>query len=106
MQCMHTTAILEHVTSSRGEEISSTAAMTLRVAQVASTFWSALPHGTFYPMFIVATLAAIIASQALISAVFQIAAQVWPTSWTQRTCITGMLHTGRFRLLAQPVSRS
>ena len=31
--------------------------------QVATTFWSALPNGTFYPMFIVATLAAIIASQ-------------------------------------------
>ena len=28
-----------------------------------TTYWSSLPQGTFYPMFIVATLAAIIASQ-------------------------------------------
>ena len=36
-----------------------------------STFWKALPggKGLFWPMFVVATLAAIVASQALISAV-------------------------------------
>ena len=35
-----------------------------------STFWKALPggKGVFWPMFIIATLAAIVASQALISA--------------------------------------
>ena len=38
-------------------------------------FWKSLPRGTFWPMFVVATLAAIIASQALISAVFQIVSQ-------------------------------
>ncbi|EIE24503.1 potassium transporter [Coccomyxa subellipsoidea C-169] len=38
-------------------------------------FWKSLPQGTFWPMFVVATLAAIIASQALISAVFQIVSQ-------------------------------
>lgn len=38
-------------------------------------FWKSLPNGTFWPMFVVATLAAIIASQALISAVFQIVSQ-------------------------------
>ncbi|CAL8467497.1 g7035 [Coccomyxa elongata] len=38
-------------------------------------FWKALPSGTFWPMFVVATMAAIIASQALISAVFQIVSQ-------------------------------
>ena len=43
--------------------------------QISTAFWSALPNGLFYPMFIVATLAAIIASQALISAVFQIFTQ-------------------------------
>lgn len=31
--------------------------------QVTTTYWSSLPNGTFYPMFIVATLSAIIASQ-------------------------------------------
>lgn len=38
-----------------------------------STFWKALPggKGLFWPMFIIATLAAIVASQALISAVCQ-----------------------------------
>ncbi|KAK9866820.1 hypothetical protein WJX84_006444 [Apatococcus fuscideae] len=41
----------------------------------ALTFWKSLPHGTFWPMFIIATLAAIVASQALISAVFQIVYQ-------------------------------
>ncbi|KAK9819481.1 hypothetical protein WJX81_002292 [Elliptochloris bilobata] len=42
-----------------------------------STFWKALPGGQdlFWPMFIIATLAAIVASQALISAVFQIVSQ-------------------------------
>ena len=40
-----------------------------------TAFWSALPPGTFWPMFVVATAAAIIASQALISAVFQIVSQ-------------------------------
>ena len=41
------------------------------------TFWKSLPGGPglFWPMFIVALLAAIVASQALISAVFQIAYQ-------------------------------
>ena len=43
--------------------------------QVSTAFWSSLPNNLFYPMFIVATLAAIIASQALISAVFQIFTQ-------------------------------
>lgn len=38
-------------------------------------FWKSLPNGTFWPMFVVATMAAIIASQALISAVFQIVSQ-------------------------------
>lgn len=38
-------------------------------------FWQALPDSVFWPMFIVATLAAIIASQAMISAVFQIVKQ-------------------------------
>jgi KUP system potassium uptake protein len=38
-------------------------------------FWKCLPSGTFWPMFVVATMAAIIASQALISAVFQIVSQ-------------------------------
>ena len=38
-------------------------------------FWNALPRAVFWPMFIVATLAAIIASQAMISAVFQIVKQ-------------------------------
>lgn len=41
------------------------------------TFWKSLPGGPglFWPMFIVALLAAIVASQALISAVFQIGYQ-------------------------------
>jgi len=41
------------------------------------TFWRSLPGGPglFWPMFIVALLAAIVASQALISAVFQITYQ-------------------------------
>ena len=43
--------------------------------QVSTAFWSAIPNGLFYPMFIVATLSAVIASQALISAVFQIFSQ-------------------------------
>ncbi len=40
-----------------------------------SMYWKALPAGTFWPGFAIATLAAIIASQALISAVFQIVSQ-------------------------------
>ena len=40
-----------------------------------TSFWDSLPHGTFYPMWILATFASIIASQALISAVFQIVKQ-------------------------------
>ena len=40
-----------------------------------SMYWKALPAGTFWPGFVIATLAAIIASQALISAVFQIVSQ-------------------------------
>ena len=40
-----------------------------------SMFWAALPTPVFWPMFVVATLAAIIASQAMISAVFQIVKQ-------------------------------
>ena len=38
-------------------------------------FWNSLPGPVFWPMFVVATLAAIIASQAMISAVFQIVKQ-------------------------------
>ena len=38
-------------------------------------FWNSLPGPVFWPMFAVATLAAIIASQAMISAVFQIVKQ-------------------------------
>lgn len=42
---------------------------------VSQTYFKSLPHGTFWPMFILATLAAIVASQALISASFQIVYQ-------------------------------
>ncbi|MCD7453383.1 hypothetical protein HAX54_020798 [Datura stramonium] len=42
---------------------------------VADTFYKSLPHAIYWPMFIVAVLAAIIASQALISATFAIVQQ-------------------------------
>jgi len=49
--------------------------LTKHPAEFATSFWSSLPEGTFFPMFILATLASIIASQALISAAFQIVKQ-------------------------------
>ena len=42
---------------------------------VANAFYASLPSGTFWPMFIFATLATVVASQALISAVFSIIMQ-------------------------------
>lgn len=40
-----------------------------------TAFYNSVPHALFWPMFIVATLAAIVASQALISASFSIIRQ-------------------------------
>jgi K+ transporter len=44
---------------------------------VGYTYFKSLPGFTYWPMFVVATAAAIVASQALISASFQIVSQVW-----------------------------
>lgn len=60
--------------------------------QVGTAFWSAIPPGWFYFVFIVATLAAIIASQALISAVFQIAKQALVQGFLPRLAV---FHTSR-----------
>ncbi len=51
---------------------------------VATTFYASLPSGTFWPMFIVATLTTVVASQALISAVFSIIMQA-----ISQVCIYG-----------------
>ncbi len=51
---------------------------------VANTFYASLPSGTFWPMFIFATLATVVASQALISAVFSIIMQA-----ISQVCIYG-----------------
>ena len=50
------------------------------------TFWKSLPGGAglFWPMFVIALLATIVASQALISAVFQIAYQAISQSFFPR----------------------
>ncbi|KAK9861228.1 hypothetical protein WJX84_010206, partial [Apatococcus fuscideae] len=58
-------------------------------------FWKSLPHGTFWPMFIIATLAAIVASQALISAVFQIVYQAITQGFFPRLQV---LHTSEKHL--------
>lgn len=57
-----------------------------------TSFWASLPHGTFYPMWILATLAAIIASQALISAAFQIVKQAIAQGFFPRFTI---IHTSK-----------
>lgn len=44
-------------------------------SQLSTTFYSSIPGPLFWPMFVVATLAAIVASQALISASFSIIRQ-------------------------------
>ena len=63
------------------------------------TFWKSLPGGPglFWPMFIVAILAAIVASQALISAVFQIAYQAIAQGFFPRFHVyhTSRTHTGQ-----------
>ena len=43
--------------------------------KISTTFYSSVPEPIFWPMFVVATLAAIVASQALISASFSIIRQ-------------------------------
>ena len=76
------------------------------------TFWKSLPGGPglFWPMFIVAILAAVVASQALISAVFQIAYQAITQGFFPRFHVyhTSRTHTGqvwealtRFAILCQ-----
>lgn len=55
--------------------------------QVGDTFWAAIPPGCFYPVFIIATLASIIASQALISAVFQVAKQALTHGFLPRLAV-------------------
>ena len=57
-----------------------------------TSFWDSLPHGTFYPMFILATMAAIIASQALISAAFQIVKQAIAQGFFPRFTV---IHTSK-----------
>lgn len=57
-----------------------------------TSFWDSLPHGTFYPMWILATLAAIIASQALISAAFQIVKQAITQGFFPRFTV---IHTSK-----------
>ncbi|KAK9799835.1 hypothetical protein WJX73_007321 [Symbiochloris irregularis] len=67
------------------------------VDQVGTAFWSSIPNGWFYFVFIVATLAAIIASQALISAVFQIAKQALVQGFLPRLAVfhTSRKHSGQ-----------
>ncbi|GAQ92301.1 Potassium transporter family protein [Klebsormidium nitens] len=64
---------------------------------VGSTYYKSLPHGTFWPMFILATLAAIVASQALISASFQIVYQAIAQGFFPRFHV---VHTSR-KILGQ-----
>lgn len=63
------------------------------------TFWKALPGGkaVFWPMFVVAFLATVVASQALISAVFQIAYQAIAQGFFPRFHVyhTSRKHTGQ-----------
>ncbi|GLJ12812.1 hypothetical protein SUGI_0198230 [Cryptomeria japonica] len=42
---------------------------------ISKTYYKSIPHGVYWPMFVIATLAAIVASQALISATFSIVKQ-------------------------------
>ncbi len=42
---------------------------------ISDAFYKSIPHAVYWPMFVVATLAAIVASQALISATFTIVKQ-------------------------------
>lgn len=42
---------------------------------VGKVFYKSMPHSVYWPMFVIATLAAIVASQALISATFSIVKQ-------------------------------
>ena len=44
--------------------------------QVGTTFWSSLPDQIYWPMMALATLAAIVASQAVITGTFSILRQV------------------------------
>lgn len=60
---------------SRGSQALQAAYLTKHPEEFSTSFWSSLPHGTFYPLWILATFASIIASQALISASFQIVKQ-------------------------------
>ncbi len=70
-----------------------------------STFWKALPggRGVFWPMFVIATLAAIVASQALISAARMPShrpcpcpAADPPCGWQMQSCSTPhvLIHAG------------
>lgn len=65
------------------------------------TFWKALPGGkaVFWPMFIVAFLATVVASQSLISAVFQIAYQAIAQGFFPRFHVyhTSRKHKGQVR---------
>ena len=47
----------------------------------ANPFFNTVPHGLFYPSLVIAILAAIVASQALITSTFQLLSQVMNTSY-------------------------
>lgn len=59
---------------------------------LSTAFYSSVPHAVFWPMFVVATLAAIVASQALISASFSIIKQSMALGCFPRV---SMIHTSK-----------
>ena len=69
------------------------------------TFWKSLPggKGVFWPMFVVAFCATIVASQSLISAVFQIAYQAIAQGFFPRFHVyhTSRKHKGQVRCFPQ-----
>ena len=61
-----------------------------------NVFWMSVPKPVFWPVFVVATLATVVASQALISAAFQIVSQAIAQGFFPRFHIkhTSRTHAG------------
>jgi len=73
------------------------AALTKDPELIANTFYKTIPHDLFYPMLVLATLAAIIASQALVTATFSIIGQAMRLNYVPRltVCYTDKREVGQ-----------
>ena len=74
-------------------------------ATAAAAYWESVPHAVIWPVVVLATAAAIIASQALITGAFSIVQQASLAdncSCTQIPCLCRLCSTGCARLAHRP----